>query len=92
MSDIMLTLEEFRATRTFEADLPARFSIASETVSKTAYVYADACYIEINDNNPHGIYYLTLNRFDWWISDNLEELEVFLYEGWYVHEHTGEGA
>ncbi len=92
MNANMMTLEEFRATRTFEADLASRFGIASGTVSKTAYVYADECYVEITDNNPHGKYYLTLNSCDWWISDNLEEMETHLYEGWYVHEHKCEGV
>lgn len=87
----MLTLQQFRATRQFETDLASRFGIDADAVAKAGYVYADECYIELIPNNPHGRYYLLIERSDW-ISNNLAKLEERLYSGWYVHEHAGEGC
>ena len=80
----MLTLTEFRATRTSESDLPARLGIDPDSVAKTGYVYAGDTYIEDNPDDPRGKYYLLIERSDW-ISNDLEELEAILWAMAYIH-------
>lgn len=82
----VLSLEQFRASRVYHANLDAA---TDGSATLPGYVYAGGCFIE---KDAKG-FLLTIGN-EGWIKDDLKELEKLLYEGWYLPECAGvqEGA
>lgn len=80
----MMTLEQFRATRTECADLGERFGAEYfDKAPRAGFVYAGEAYIE---REPDGSFYVRLYRDDY-ASNNLAELEARLY-AWALTERA----
>jgi hypothetical protein len=63
----MLTLEEFRQSRTLESDLAARFGVDDDAGPTRGFVYADKCYIVVTGHGSSNRYYLVLGNQEWLI-------------------------
>jgi hypothetical protein len=82
-----MTLEEFRATRKYHTDLGRVLDDEryEGSVSQKGWVYLDSLVIE--RVQPHwpcymttpGKWYLLIENYEW-IQDDLEQLEMWLYE------------
>lgn len=77
----VLSLEQFRASRVYHANLDAA---TDGSATLPGYVYAGGCFIE---KDAKG-FILTIGN-EGWIKDDLKELEKLLYEGWYLPECAG---
>lgn len=87
----MLTLEEFRATRTRVKDLAPYFGVDRDGSAPTpGYVYTQDCYLVILAGSRVERTYLGIGPKEWTTSD-LGAQEERLYSGWYRLEHAGEG-
>jgi hypothetical protein len=73
----MLSFNEFVASKVFVKNKDVDFD-----ENFTGYVYADFCYISYDESNAS--YYLIIHNHQY--VDELDKLEVILYEQFYVHE------
>jgi hypothetical protein len=83
-SGMMLSFEEFRATRRRTDDAQTELGFDYDMEAMPAFVYADSAYIEITGDG----YTLMMGRAEWQDhgDEGLARLEEILYREWYVRE------
>lgn len=85
---MLLSLQDFRATKRFCDDLPAFYSVGPDDMTKTGFIYADFATIE---KRPDGALSVVVYR-DYWESEDIRELERILYVAFYIGEAAEPGC